>query len=533
MRKILGFSLGFIGFLLPFILKFDGLSFAGHIGLSIFLLAAMFWLFEPIPIYGTSLLVISLGVLLLSSQGLLYMNSSLPTTDLIKKGNNIYQIPRKALTNKNEIYLINDKKETTPIKVEIVEENESSVIIKAENLSSTKICSNVEHKLVGYKPNSYTEYFYSLANSIIMLFLGGLLLADAATKYNLDKNITRAILKPFGYKPSMITLGLLSVTAIVSAFMSNTAATAMMMTVVLPIIAQLEFDDPFKKAVVLAIPFGANLGGIATPVGTPPNAVVLAALSKQNIFIPFGTWIALALPLVIIMVLFAWWLMLKTFPPKIDKFELKMTGSFDKSSKAITLYVIFIITVLLWTTEALHGISANMVAFFTVTALVITNVVDVKDIRNIPWEVLWLVAGGIAMDIIMRNTGLGNWLVSRVAWTHLGSMGVLTAFALVGIILSTFLSHTVTATILAPLAVGIGVAGNLGEGFSVSLGAVVLGIATSFAMALPISTPPNAIAVSTGLIDTKGMLKVGLPIGIVGIILMLIFAKFYWPLILN
>ncbi len=137
------------------------------------------------------------------------------------------------------------------------------------------------------------------------------------------------------------------------------------------------------------------------------------------------------------------------------------------------------------------------------------------------------------MDIIMWNTGLGNWLVSRVAWSHLGSMGVLIAFALVGIILSTFLSHTVTATILAPLAVGIGVAGNLGEGFSVSLGAVVLGIATSFAMALPISTPPNAIAVSTGLIDTKGMLKVGLPIGIVGIILMLIFAKFYWPLILN
>ena len=532
MKRILGFGLGILGLALPFIMKFDGLSFAGSIALGIFLMAAMFWLFEPIPIYGTSLLVISLGVLLLSGQGIIYMDSKLPTGNVVQVEGNVWEVPKSAMTRNSEIYIINEKKESVAIKVGMISENGDKMRIQSDQITKdTKVVTDSGHKLAGYKPTNYVDYFYSMSNSIIMLFLGGLLLADAATKYNLDKNLTRAILKPFGYKPSMITLGMLSVTATVSAFMSNTAATAMMMTVVIPIIAQLSPGDPFKKAVVLAIPFGANLGGIATPVGTPPNAVVLAALSKIGIFIPFGTWVIMALPFVIIMVFFAWWLLMKVFPPQNDRFELKMIGTFEKSPKAITLYVIFGLTVLLWTTEALHGISANMIAFFTVTALVITQVVDEEDIRKLPWEVLWLVSGGIALDTVMRSTGMSTWLVSQVAWSQLGTLGVLTAFALVGVLLSTFLSHTVTATILAPLAVGV--AASIGGGFNVALGAVVLGIATSCAMALPISTPPNAIAVSTGMIDTKGMAKVGVPIGVVGIILLLLFAHFYWPLILK
>ena len=532
MRKILGFTFGILGFCLPFILNFDGLSFAGTLGLSIFLMAAMFWLFEPIPIHGTSLLIISLGILLLSNQSLIFKDAKLSTSDIKYVENNIYEVPLTALTKDNKVYIVDSKGETVPVKVIIISRESDRITVQSDELNSSSVLvTDSNHKLVGYKPINYTDYFYSLSNSIIMLFLGGLLLADAAVKYNLDKNITRTVLKPFGYKPTMITLGMLSVTAMVSAFMSNTAATAMMMTVVLPIIAQLSPDDPFRKSIVLAIPFGANLGGIATPVGTPPNAVVLAALSKQGISIPFGTWVILALPYVIMMVLFAWWLLMKIYPAKSNRFELSMKSSFDKSKKAIRLYIIFALTILFWTTEAIHGVSANIIAFFTVTALVLTSVVDVKDIRRLPWEVLWLVAGGIALDITMRATGLSTWLISQVAWSQLGGMAVLIGFAMAGVLLSTFISNTVTATLLAPLVVGI--ASTIGGGFSIAIAALVVGVATSCAMALPVSTPPNAIALSTGMVDSKGMAKIGAPIGIVGIILLLLFAKFYWPLILN
>jgi solute carrier family 13 (sodium-dependent dicarboxylate transporter), member 2/3/5 len=534
LKTILGLSFGILGFLLPFIIKFNGLSFAGHIALGIFLMAAMFWLFEPIPIFSTSLLVIFLGVILLSSQGLVFQNAELPNVKPVLVSGQVWEVPAKAVTPNSEVFIVSGKGESAPLKVSIVNKGSEKTQIQSDKiLPETKIVSESDNKLAGYKPAPSSDYFNSLANTIIILFLGGLLLADAATKYNLDKNLTRVILKPFGKNPSFITLGMLSVTAIVSAFMSNTAATAMMMTVVLPIIAQLKTDDPFKKAVVLAIPFGANIGGIATPVGTPPNAVVLAALSKQGIVIPFGSWVIMAAPLAIIMVIFTWWLLIKLFPPSMDKFELQMEGAFEKSPKAIILYIIFGLTIIFWVTEALHGISSSLIAFFAVAALTVTRVVDEEDVQKIPWDVLWLVSGGIALDVAMRSTGMGVWLVSNVAWSQLGSMSVLIVFALVAILMSTFLSHTVTSTILAPLAVGIGMSGALGGNASIAIAVMVVGIGTSWAMSLPISTPPNAIATSTGIIDTKSMAKAGVWIGIVGIILLLLFARFYWPLIIH
>jgi sodium-dependent dicarboxylate transporter 2/3/5 len=131
-----------------------------------------------------------------------------------------------------------------------------------------------------YIPDAYTAFIGTLASPIIILFLGGFVLADAAVKYNLDRNLTRILLSPFGSKPGYILLGLMVVTALLSAFMSNTATTAMMMTVILPIMARLGKTDPLRIGLALSIPFAANIGGITTPIGTPPNAVVIGALSQ-------------------------------------------------------------------------------------------------------------------------------------------------------------------------------------------------------------------------------------------------------------
>lgn len=383
-----------------------------------------------------------------------------------------------------------------------------------------------------YSPDSYTAFIGTLASPIIILFLGGFVLADAAVKYDLDRNLTRILLSPFGSKPGAILLGLMVVTALLSAFMSNTATTAMMMTVILPIVARIGKNDPLRIALALCIPFAANIGGITTPIGTPPNAVVIGALSQQGINIPFGEWMILATPLVVIALLFAWILLLKMFKPEAKKIELDMTGKFNLSTPAILLYVAFGATVFFWVTESFHGIKSAIIALIPVVFLTLTGVVSKEDIRKLPWEVLWLVAGGISLGISMKSTGLAEWIVGSIEWSSFGTITLLVVFSAVAIMMSNFLSNTVTATLLIPLAVSLATSGIAGEGFNLIIVSLVIGVSASMAMMLPISTPPNAIAMSTGTIKTANMAKAGLTIGLFGLILVVLYAMFYWPFIL-
>jgi len=464
-KQIIGLTLGIFVLILPHFLPLAELSPAGRITLGIFLMAGVFWILEPIPIFATSMVVILLQVFFLSDKGLL-----------------------------------------------------------AEALSNGS---------VEYMPQSYKDFYGTLASPIIILFLGGFSLAAAAVKYGIDRSLTRILLQPFGSKPQNVCLGLMVSTAVLSAFMSNTATTAMMITVVLPIIAQLDTTDPFKKVVALSIPVGANIGGIATPIGTPPNAIALAALREQGIEIAFSSWMMLAVPLVVVMLFIAWRLLLFLFPPATASFEVKLDGKLDKSPAAIGACIIFGITVLLWVTEKIHGISSTIIAFLPIASLPALQVLDKKDIRGFSWEVLWLVAGGISLGLSLEHTGLANWIIRLVNWESLGGFGLLVVFGLVGFAVANLVSHTVSATILVPLAVGLGVSSIAGESFDMQSSIITIGIIVSFSMILPISTPPNAIAMSTGMIESKDMAKTGIVIGIFGFIFTLIFSLFFWPVILG
>lgn len=461
-KKLIGLILGLAALILPQFLPIEGLNAAGQIALGIFLMAGIFWIFEPIPIFATSVIVILLQVFCLSDKG-----------------------------------------------------------IFAGMLAAD-----------GYEPQSYRDFYQTMASPIIILFLGGFSLAAAAVKYGLDRSMTRLLLKPFGDKPSFVCLGLMLSTAVLSAFMSNTATTAMMITVVLPIIAQLDAGDPFKKVVALSIPIGANIGGIATPIGTPPNAIALAALREQGIDIAFSTWMFLAVPLVVVMLLISWRLLLLLFPPATDRFQIELKGQLDKSPGAIGAYIVFGLTILLWITEKLHGISSSVVAFLPIALLPALSVLDKKDIRGFSWEVLWLVAGGISLGLSLKHTGLANWIIELVNWSSLGGLGLLIVFGLVGFCVANLVSHTVSATLLVPLAVGLGLSGAAGVDFDMAVSIVIIGVIVSFSMILPISTPPNAIAMSTGMIETRDMAKVGLLIGIVGFIATLVCGVLFWPVIL-
>jgi sodium-dependent dicarboxylate transporter 2/3/5 len=529
--KLAGGVIGLLGFLIPFFITLPGLTVAGHLALSIFLLAAVYWMTEPIPIYATSLLVILLGVLMLSGQGIVYQDAKSDFIE-VQLGMSEVQLPASAISNNGEVYILKGSK-WSKVSVEVIQRNDEIVIVDLrESIEGAKIATRFYDKSTGYTPGKSADYMETLANPIIILFLGGFMIAEAAVKYNFDKNLTRFLLRPFGSNPGFVLLGLMLITAVLSAFMSNTATTAMMMTVILPIMAQCSKTDHYRTALALSIPIAANIGGIATPIGTPPNAIVLANLQTQGISISFPDWMLLATPFVIILLLFSWWLLKKMFPVEIESISISSNVGFNKTPKAIMFYIFFAVTIALWITESIHGISSNIIALIPVTGLALSNVLEVEDIRKLPWEVLWLVAGGLALGLYLDQTGLADYMVRSIDWGSVSGFVILAMFAVVAWMLSNFLSNTVAATLLMPLAISIGILQGSGEIELMEL-ALIIGVGTSLAMILPISTPPNAIAMATGMVNTAEMVKSGAVIGVIGILIMLAMAVIYWPLILN
>ena len=174
---------------------------------------------------------------------------------------------------------------------------------------------------------NYKSIMAAFADPVIMLFLGGFVLAFAATKVGLDVQLAKVMLKPFGNKPKTVLLGVLLVIGTFSMFMSNTATAAMMLTFLTPVLMTLPADGGGRISFALAIPIAANLGGIGTPIGTPPNAIALGALQEAGFNITFVGWMIRMVPYVIVMLLIAWFLLTKMFPFKAKTIELKIEGA--------------------------------------------------------------------------------------------------------------------------------------------------------------------------------------------------------------
>lgn len=376
---------------------------------------------------------------------------------------------------------------------------------------------------VGEEALAYSSYFASLANPVIILFLGGFLIADGAAKFGLDHNLAAVFMKPFAGSGRLTVLGLMLITAVLSMFMSNTATTAAMFAVVIPIIAAMP-DARAKAGVALAIPVAANVGGMGTPVGTPPNAIALGALAARGEVISFVDWMIIAVPLMLVILVGAWVLIAWYFMGKDTRVSLTLTADFDRSGQAKSFYVIAGLTVVLWMTEPLHGVSSNIVGFLPVVALLALRVMGGKDIQNLSWPVLWLVAGGIALGNGVGASGLDEWLLGSFDWASLSSVAVVALLAAIGLAMSNVISHSAAANLLVPLALGFsGVVG-----LDMKLIAVVIALATSLGMSMPISTPPNAIAYATGQVQLKHMALVGLVVGGGGAVLLALVMPPLW-----
>ena len=384
----------------------------------------------------------------------------------------------------------------------------------------------VSNKGIGFfcKPEfgtlvDYKSLMASFADPVVMLFLGGFVLAIVAEKYGLDVTMARALLSLFGTKPKMVLLGFLLVIAIFSMFMSNTATAAMMLAFLVPVLSKLPADDKGKIGLALAIPVAANIGGIGTPIGTPPNATAVKFLAEAGYDVTFMQWAERMVPYVLIMIVVAWIVLQLLFPFKSEKIVLEIPENKRKKDwRTTVVWITFLGTILLWATEQWTKINSNVVALIPLGVLTATGIFGKEDIKEINWSVLWLVAGGFALGTCLQSTGLAKVLINAIPFNTMSVVLVMIIAGLVCYFLSNFISNSATAALLIPILIVVAEGMNLGATGSRAMISYIA-VCASIAMLFPISTPPNAIASSTGMVETKDMTKVGIIIGAFGFIL--------------
>ena len=375
------------------------------------------------------------------------------------------------------------------------------------------------------------------ANPTIMLFIGGFVLAIGLTKVKLDVALARVLLKPFGTQSEIVLLGFILVTAIFSAFVSNTATAAMMLAFLTPVLRSLPADGKGRIALALAIPIGANLGGMMTPIGTPPNMIALDYLSSQNMGISFVDWTIKMTPFVLVLLFLSWLLLRFMFPFKQKEIKIEIEGNIHWDFKTWSVVAAFAVTIFMWMFGTdLWGVDTNVVAMIPIAIFCATGILTRRDLEEINWSVLWMVAGGFALGVALNysdanSASLSSLIVESVPFDNFSPLVVMVLAGLICFGFSNFISHSAATSLLVPV-LGV-IAGGLGSALSEYGGAqamlVGIAIASSVSMILPISTPPNAIAHSTGFIEQKDMMKVGIIVGIMGIVLgyaMLIFIGF-------
>ena len=366
------------------------------------------------------------------------------------------------------------------------------------------------------------KYVQTWSNSVIWLMLGGFVMAEAMQKVGLDKTLFKMTISKFGSKPRNVLLGIMLVTAIFSMIMSNTATTAMMIAAVIPFINTLDRNAPFAKALLIGIPAAASLGGMGTIIGSPPNAIAVDAMSNHGVQFGFLEWMMIGFPVAVIMVFLFWLFLISRFVPKVSTINLDFLDDLETNNNSRIFIIkrkivlgVLLLTLVLWLTGNVHGIPASAVSLLPIMLLTLLGIVSGNDVRKLPWDTLMLVAGGLSLGLAIQETGLAEHYVKLLNNYDLNLYALMAVFSLLTVILSNFMSNTATTTILIPIAI-ILVSSN-----QVIL-PLVIGLSASAALFLPISTPPNAIAFSTGKLEQKDFRAGGLFAGILGPVVIII-----------
>ncbi len=411
------------------------------------------------------------------------------------------------------------------------------------------------------------------SNHLIYLFMGGFFLAVTMERWNLHRRIAIHTIKAVGTSPGRMILGFMIATGFLSMWVSNTATAMMMVPIGLAVIQQATgFDSQtlracptsgpesnFGKCLMLGIAYAASMGGVGTIIGTPPNTVMVAMVDKMyGVQIGFGEWMVYGVPLAVIMIGVSWWILTQVlFPTKgmelaggqdiIDQ-EIEKLGPMSKEEKYIVIVGCFVAAFWLsrgfvakasfikefwpnfkYIADATIGILGSLVLFAIPTDFKKGEfLLDWKTAVKIPWDVILLFGGGLAIANGFSKTGLASYIASRL--TMLEGMSLLVFVGLVVVItifLTEITSNTATATLLVPIM------GSAAIAMGVNPLATIVGacVAASFAFMLPVATPPNAVVFGSGCVSIKQMAAAGFWLNIFGAILITISVVYFLPII--
>jgi sodium-dependent dicarboxylate transporter 2/3/5 len=289
-----------------------------------------------------------------------------------------------------------------------------------------------------------------------------------------------------------------------------------MIAVALPLI---ERAGRFQKAIILGIPFSASLGGMGTPIGTPPNAIAIGALKQMGMTMTFTRWMIRTIPLVIVLILLASAVLYLLFPPETERLVLARREKIAIRGRALVVFIVVIVTALLWIFSPVHRISSNIIALFPVIALFGSGILGREHFRQLDWDVLVLMGGGLALGQAIGETGLGRWFMDVAGVEGMSATLALGIFVLITALLSNIMSNTSATALILPI-VASTLTGN-GVPFAIALSA-------SAALIFPISTPPNAIAYGSGRIKIRDMALAGGVINLAAIIIIYFLSLNLW-----
>ena len=379
--------------------------------------------------------------------------------------------------------------------------------------------------LIMTEPWDVDPYLNTWSSPVIWLMLGGFFMAEGLSRTGLDRRLFAFAIKPAGTRPSRVLLAVMLTSAVASMFISNTSTTVLMIGAILPLIRQMGRQEPFAKALLIAIPLSASVGGMGTIIGSAPNAIAAGVATESGSPINFVEWMIVGAPVALVLVVMAWFFLLKRYPTKLADIKLDLSSldepELPEKRDRVIVIALSTATVALWMTTPLHGIHVVAISLIPIVGLTMTQVLGAAHVRGLPWDTLMLVAGGLSLGAAVVDSGLAERFASGLGFlTSLNiDVVVFAALALITVMLSNVMSNTATVSIVLPVAVAL----LPGRELEMCL---ILGLSASCALLLPVSTPPNAIAYSTGEIQTSDLRPGGILVGLLGPILIIAWVMF-------
>ena len=399
---------------------------------------------------------------------------------------------------------------------------------EAVHLAVTSLMILFIQPLIGV--TDFNSAVIGFANPIIFLMIGGFIIAEAIRKSGLATRLTYAMLNKFGTTPDKSIFVAVFATGLLSAWIENVVAFAMLLPIIKEIIPLMGVNDAekgnsnFAKAMVLGASYGSLAGGFGTEIGTAPNLMAAAYTG-----IPFASWMVFGFPIAIIMMFVIWKLLGRVFKPEVSGIvggmstittKLESLGSMTRVEKLTLTILLF--TIMLWVTTGITGINSYSVALIGAALFFIFKVIDWKDAQvGVDWGLIIFFGGALSLGAALLQTGAANWLISDILnlmGSNPSTIAIMIVLMIVAVSITQVMSNIALSAILVPLSVTLAAA----QGLPVATYAVPVAIACSLSFILPMADPTVAMAYGTGYVKIKEIFKAGIPLVVIGIMVTIV-----------